>query len=719
MARHVAAAWLLALLLASCAPTSDGQASPPPPLPPPLTPPAPLPGCACATSCRPYVSRVVDGRVKYCAPVLHAGDPSGVRASTGACTNAPGRHVCSVAPGMCGDLVFPYSPRCMGLAPGAPLPPFASSSMTCRCPPQALAGGSGINGTAGYGECVQAASEPTLPESSVCNCDPETGTCIPGQVVVSALPLRSSYIAAGIVGGLPALTVFGLCVLRLVGAIIDTYRCLCGAIKHCCSPKEPKAAPVDDQCCGPCHDFLGVPLAVLLTLLNQCGDLFTDMLYVCNSRFANEAHFAASITFLLGPVLPYAYVCTLPMLRALKHVHDPLGYLTTSGKPRQSAPWTSANTLSRSSPDNDVVDNKDGTALTPPPVVTVESEAAAPSGAASPASGAEAPAGDGAATAVTPSADAAANAASTPAGDGAAAAAAELDAFGAGGSVWMHSIGLWETTFKLINGFAEALWKNSDVVSKKADAIGRSSTMQSHAATAAAPESPTNAPVPVAADPAADPEAASTSDAIAPAAATPGEDGQHVTEKTLSVLGHLLAASEFVLGVAFMISAYLVFALGLLLSWVFVFLVLGPILWKAELLTIPMFMKSVSGRYFKPHSDGSPFSAQLYHMRIFFGVLLQSLPQLAIQVSNNVALRRLGFRESWSPSSIASVSFSTVSVVIGVKQIWDQVYVKKHGFEFKEWEMPARHQKREAATDAAGKLFPSVPLSAVISAFDM
>ena len=123
-------------------------------------------------------------------------------------------------------------------------------------------------------------------------------------------------------------------------------------------------------------------------------------------------------------------------------------------------------------------------------------------------------------------------------------------------------------------------------------------------------------------------------------------------------------------------SWLLAFALWISLSvfaiagfYAVIFGVLGPLMWKSEIMMIPAMNAFFVGarqsgvgtqRRNSQHHDGTlgdVFDPTLFHVRVAAALLLHSLPQLILQVYNNTLLLEKGysFEHVWDLSSIFSI----------------------------------------------------------------
>jgi hypothetical protein len=133
------------------------------------------------------------------------------------------------------------------------------------------------------------------------------------------------------------------------------------------------------------------------------------------------------------------------------------------------------------------------------------------------------------------------------------------------------------------------------------------------------------------------------------------------------------------------------------LAWVVVYLLVGPLLWKAEVLIMPAgwawFVGDASGAAVVPEGDEAPeanapptFDPALYHVRVMSSWLLQALPMIVIQCLNNQELTRYSIN-AWDVTACISVAASAFACLCGLYTILRQL--RRHGFRLRHWTVPS------------------------------
>ena len=161
-----------------------------------------------------------------------------------------------------------------------------------------------------------------------------------------------------------------------------------------------------------------------------------------------------------------------------------------------------------------------------------------------------------------------------------------------------------------------------------------------------------------------------------------GDRFAQFVDTIVSALSYLAVAFFILLAALVMfLSACLAYAV----CWFVLFVVVGSLLWRAELLTLPLVTKWLTGVEFT-EAPGAPMSPTLYHVRQVATLFLQSIPALALQCLNNSRLSIYGIPNAWSLANIVSVVFSGFSACAALAQVGRQL--KRHGFALQEWDLP-------------------------------
>jgi hypothetical protein len=117
-----------------------------------------------------------------------------------------------------------------------------------------------------------------------------------------------------------------------------------------------------------------------------------------------------------------------------------------------------------------------------------------------------------------------------------------------------------------------------------------------------------------------------------------------------------------------------------------IMLILGPILWKAEVLILVDAYKLWTGQDAARSTKIPAFGPRLYHSRVIGTLLLDSFPLLVLQVYNNVLLSSYGLY-GWDKVAIVSATTSALSLAVSLWSLYGEY--RRVGLNWAEWEMPS------------------------------
>jgi hypothetical protein len=135
-----------------------------------------------------------------------------------------------------------------------------------------------------------------------------------------------------------------------------------------------------------------------------------------------------------------------------------------------------------------------------------------------------------------------------------------------------------------------------------------------------------------------------------------------------------------------------------------VLVLVGPLLWKAEVLIMPAgwswftgeetpaaddaaHEKTAAAADVREDADSSKgvFDPRMYHIRVLSSWLLQSLPMIVVQCLNNNKLTEYGV-DGWDATACIPMASSAVGCACGLYTMLQQL--RKHGFALHTWDMP-------------------------------
>ncbi len=177
------------------------------------------------------------------------------------------------------------------------------------------------------------------------------------------------------------------------------------------------------------------------------------------------------------------------------------------------------------------------------------------------------------------------------------------------------------------------------------------------------------------------------------------------------------------------------------LSWCIVYLFIGPLLWKAEILIMPAPWSWLTGDEAPPAAADSTlarggassvapaatdneaaydkkdaaadddvaaaeepstkgvFNAQMYHIRVLSSWLLQALPMVIVQCLNNNKLTQYGV-DGWDTTARISLASSAIACATGLFTLLQQL--RKHGLALSTWDMPSLDTWKETVKKIVG-----------------
>ncbi len=161
------------------------------------------------------------------------------------------------------------------------------------------------------------------------------------------------------------------------------------------------------------------------------------------------------------------------------------------------------------------------------------------------------------------------------------------------------------------------------------------------------------------------------------------------------------------------------------ISWCVVYLILGPVLWKAEILILPASWSWFTGDVAptsgaapigaaaapaksaavardvaeEQHSSHGVFDAQMYHIRVLSSWLLQSLPMIIVQCLNNNKLTQYGV-DGWDTTARISLASSAIACATALFTLVQQL--RKHGLALSTWDMPSLDTWKDTGKKVVG-----------------
>ena len=130
-----------------------------------------------------------------------------------------------------------------------------------------------------------------------------------------------------------------------------------------------------------------------------------------------------------------------------------------------------------------------------------------------------------------------------------------------------------------------------------------------------------------------------------------------------------------------------------------IMLLLGPILWKAEVLILVDAYKLWTGQDAARSTKIPAFGPRLYHSRVIATMLLDSLPLLVLQVYNNVLLSSYGLY-GWDKVAIVSATTSALSLAVSLWTLYGEY--RRVGVNWAAWEMPTLNPFESARNTVKG-----------------